>query len=114
MVSVTHTGNVKDENGIPLPGAHVVLVDNNTVGTITNENGSFIINGFEGQTFEIGHIGKSSTSVTLNRLIPAADYTLVDNAFELNEVVIGASTKKLWLTILGYASAFFIARKIFK
>ncbi len=39
------TGQVLDENGEGIPGANIVIKGNSTLGTVTNVEGNFYING---------------------------------------------------------------------
>lgn len=64
------TGNVKDALGEYVIGASV-LVKGTTVGTITDIDGNFMINGVDkGAVLEISYIGYVTQSVTVNDETP--------------------------------------------
>ncbi|WP_299776548.1 carboxypeptidase-like regulatory domain-containing protein [uncultured Formosa sp.] len=60
------SGKVQDHNNLPISYANIILVntqdDNKILGTITNENGYFIIENIESGTYnlEISFVGYSS------------------------------------------------------
>ena len=60
----TVTGIVSDSDGLPLPGA-TILVQGTTTGVTTDFDGNFSINVTEGQTLEISFVGYETTSIAV-------------------------------------------------
>ena len=50
------TGSVSDDNGIPLPGASIVI-EGTSDGTTTNFDGNFTIDASQGSTLVISYVG---------------------------------------------------------
>lgn len=81
------TGNVKDALGEYVIGASV-LVKGTTVGTITDIDGNFMINGVDkGAVLEISYIGYVTQSVTVNDETPI-NVVLKEDSETLEEVVV--------------------------
>lgn len=81
------TGNVKDALGDYVIGASV-LVKGTTVGTITDIDGNFMINGVDkGAVLEISYIGYVTQSVTVNDETPI-NVVLKEDSETLEEVVV--------------------------
>ena len=59
------SGNVTDENGIPLPGASVIVQGTNS-GVVTDFDGNFSIETSMGETLIISFVGYASQSITVN------------------------------------------------
>ena len=57
------TGIVSDENGVPLPGANVVI-DGTSTGVSTDFDGNFEIAASQGQVLAISFIGYTTVSYT--------------------------------------------------
>ena len=112
---VFHSGSVKDLDGLPLIGAHIVMVGDVTKGTITDFDGNFQIEGMEGESYQIGHIGKKTRTITLKKAMPAATYFLVDEGILLDGYTGYAPKKKkqnvLW-AMVGIATVLFAANKL--
>ena len=60
----TVTGVVSDPDGLPLPGA-TVIVQGTTTGVTTDFDGNFSINVSEGQTLEFSFVGYESSAVAV-------------------------------------------------
>lgn len=58
------TGNVSDENGIPLPGANVIIQGTN-IGVSTNFDGNYQIQAEQGQVLQFSYIGYMTQNVTV-------------------------------------------------
>jgi hypothetical protein len=58
----TISGIITDENGVPLPGATIVVVETND-GTTTDFNGNYTINAAEGQTINLSYVGYESLTL---------------------------------------------------
>ncbi len=59
------SGNVTDENGIPLPGASVIVQGTNS-GVVTDFDGNFSIETSIGETLVISFVGYASQSIIVN------------------------------------------------
>lgn len=96
----TVTGNVTDENGLPLPGATIVI--ENTINGVTSDfDGNYSITASEGETLIFSYVGYSNSKI----IIGAADnYDISlqpDNLLE--EVVVTSLGIKREKKALGYA-----------
>lgn len=88
------TGVVKDEKGLPIAGASVII-KNNSVGTRTNEAGEFSITAPFKSTLVFSNVGFNKTEVTLKSQ-KFIDVQLTSLTGALNEVVVVSyGTKKL-------------------
>ena len=84
----TISGNVTDQDGLPLPGANIV-VEGTGNGTQTDFDGNYTINASVGQTLVYSYVGQ----VTQRRIIGAAnsiDVQLIEDAQALDEVIVTA------------------------
>ncbi len=80
-------GTVTDEQGNPLVGVTVVVVDSNK-GTTTDINGQYSIAVPKGGILEFTYIGMSSQRITCGGGISNLDVTMKEDAARLDEVVI--------------------------
>jgi len=84
----TVSGNVTDQNELPLPGVSVVI-DGTTSGTQTDFDGNYTIDVEEGQTLRFSYVGQTTVERTVG-----ADATMnvqmEDDATQLEEVVLTA------------------------
>jgi TonB-linked SusC/RagA family outer membrane protein len=95
------SGTVTDQEGVPLPGATIVVLETND-GATTDFDGNYSISAAEGLTIEISFVGYESQKIVVNA---DADYnvTLVEgNA--LDEIVVTALGIKRAEKTLTYAS----------
>ena len=91
--SITVTGVVNDDNGVPLPGASVV-VKGTTTGTVTDFDGNYSIEVDPGAILVFSYIGYKTVEVAVNgnAIINA---TLPLDATQLDDVVVvGYGTQK--------------------
>ena len=61
----TISGTITDENGVPLPGATVIVVETND-GTTTNFDGNYSINASEGQTILLSYVGYETLTLKVS------------------------------------------------
>ena len=80
------TGSVSDDNGIPLPGASIVI-EGTSDGTTTNFDGNFTIDASQGSTLVISYVGYESQEIVVGSS-PINVQLISDNA--LDEVVVTA------------------------
>lgn len=88
-------GEVKDQQGLPLPGVSVVVKGSGT-GAITGGNGSYVISAPANATLTFSYIGYKSLEEPVNNRT-TINVKLADNNQELNEVVVvgyGSQKKK--------------------
>lgn len=91
----TVSGNVTDQNGLPLPGVSIVVVGT-TTGTQTDFDGNYSMMVDEGQTLRFSYLGQK----TANQLVGSSNIMNVqmdEDAQALEEVVVvgyGTSTKQ--------------------
>ena len=81
------TGIVSDENGVPLPGANVVI-DGTSTGVSTDFDGNFEIAASQGQVLAISFIGYTTQYITVSGQSNLNISLQLDN--ELEEVVVTA------------------------
>tara|TARA_B100000989_G_scaffold1979_1_gene1265 strand:+ start:5 stop:3214 length:3210 start_codon:yes stop_codon:yes gene_type:complete len=81
------SGVVLDDNGVPLPGANVIIEDTNT-GVSTDFDGNFQITASQGQVLAISYIGYTTQYVTVAGQSTINISLQLDN--ELEEVVVTA------------------------
>jgi TonB-linked SusC/RagA family outer membrane protein len=92
------SGTVTDDQGVPLPGATVIVVESNS-GTSTDFDGNYTINAEEGQTLAFSFVGYATQEVRVGTS-SSYDVTL-DSSNALDEVVVtslGISRQKRELT----------------
>lgn len=86
-------GTVTDENGVPLPGASVV-VKGTTTGTVTDFDGKYTIEVASNDTLVFSYIGYRTTEVLVNGA-SNIDASLMTDATQLDDVVVvGYGTQK--------------------
>ena len=81
----TVTGTVNDDQGLPLPGANVIIKDTNT-GTQTDFDGNYSISAATGQTLQFSYVGFKDQEVAVGASSRINITLTTDNA--LQEVVI--------------------------
>ncbi|MGB2172145.1 MAG: SusC/RagA family TonB-linked outer membrane protein [Flavobacteriaceae bacterium] len=84
----TITGTVNDENGLPLPGATVVI-EGTTQGVATDFDGNFSINANTGDVLIISYVGLASQRVTVGTS-NTIDVVVSGTTSALEEVVVTA------------------------
>ncbi|NKI33234.1 SusC/RagA family TonB-linked outer membrane protein [Croceivirga thetidis] len=97
----TITGNVTDQNGLPLPGVNIV-VEGTTNGTQSDFDGNYAISASEGQTLLFTYIGQKAE----RRAVGAGttiNVQMSEDAQALEEVVVTAQGIKREKKALGYA-----------
>ena len=85
-------GVVSDDNGVPLPGANVIIEDTNT-GVSTDFDGNFQINASQGQILAISFIGYTTQYITV------AGQTSLNISLELDNQL-----EEVVVTALGFAA----------
>ncbi|MDP5230461.1 MAG: SusC/RagA family TonB-linked outer membrane protein, partial [Cellulophaga sp.] len=95
------TGNVKDQNGAPLPGVTVLIIGT-TTGTTTDFDGNFKINAKQGDVLRFSYVGMKTTeiSVSTSKVI---NVTLEEDASALDEIVVTAFGIEQKQKSLGYS-----------
>lgn len=83
----TVTGKVTDENGLPLPGA-TILIQGTTTGASTDFDGNYSIIANSGDVLQISYIGYATTTRTVGSS-STIDVSLIPDS-QLDEVVVTA------------------------
>ena len=96
----TVTGNVTDADGIPLPGATIVI-ENSNRGVTTDFDGNFSIAAAEGETLVISYVGYADSNILVGEADNYAIGLQTDNLLE--EVVVTSLGIKREKKALGYA-----------
>lgn len=94
------SGTVTDENGVPLPGA-TVLVEGTSNGVSTDFDGNYSINASSGDTLVFSFVGYSNQSVVVGSSATVNVSLQPDNA--LSEVVVTALGVKRNVKAVGYS-----------
>ena len=94
------SGTVTDENGVPLPGA-TVLVEGTQNGVSTDFDGNYSINASTGDTLVFSFVGYSNQSVVVGSSATVNVSLQPDNA--LSEVVVTALGVKRNVKAVGYS-----------
>lgn len=81
------TGTVSDENGMPLPGATVVVEETNA-GTTSDFDGNYQISASTGQTLVFSYVGYESQSVAVG--VNMTIYINMIPSGQLDEVIVNA------------------------
>ena len=87
---ITISGTVTDQNGMPLPGANV-LVKGTTNGTQTDFDGNYTINADSNATLVFSYIGFARQEVAVNGQT-TVNVTMTEDASQLSEVVVTGYT----------------------
>ncbi|TXD82297.1 SusC/RagA family TonB-linked outer membrane protein [Subsaximicrobium wynnwilliamsii] len=98
---VSVTGKVTDENGMPLPGATVVI-QGTTTGASTDFDGNYAINASQGEVLEFRYVGYSTKSITVGASNVINASLALDNT--LDEVVVTALGISREKKSLGYST----------
>lgn len=85
----TITGNVKDHDGLPLPGGVSVLVVGTTTGTQTDFDGNYTIKASVGQVLRYSYIGQKTTDRKVGS-DSTMNLQMEEDAESLDEVVVTA------------------------
>ncbi len=98
----TISGNVTDQDGVPLPGVSVLVVDT-TNGTQTDFDGNYTIGVNEGQVLRFSYIGQKTTERTVGNE-STINVQLEEDAQALEEVIVtgqgsGIQRRKLSTTV---------------
>ena len=95
----TVSGSVSDENGVPLPGASIVVLETNN-GVTTDFDGAFSIDASEGNTISIQFVGYIAQEILVNQ---GSNYNIILQPDSLSEVVVVALGLSREKKSLGYA-----------
>ena len=87
----TISGTVSDENGLPLPGA-TVLISGTSTGTSTDFDGKYQLTANVGDVLEISYVGYATQSVTVGASSTYDVQMQTDNT--LDEVVVTGYTSQ--------------------
>ncbi len=82
----TISGNVTDQNGLPLPGVNVLVVGT-TNGTQTDFDGNYTISASEGDVLRFSYLGQRSVDRTVG-VSDTIDVQMEEDAQALEEVVV--------------------------
>lgn len=95
------TGNVVDDQNMPMIGVNVMIKGKPGVGTITDFDGNFVLEATEGDVLEISYVGYASQDV---KILAANSYNvqLKPDTETLEEVVVTALGIKRKSKALGY------------
>jgi TonB-linked SusC/RagA family outer membrane protein len=101
--TLTITGRVTDEKGVPIPSASVVLKSKKAKGIAADEQGNFKISASKGDVLVISSVNFVQKEVTVGSSTTLNVSLVASNATNLNEVVVTAMGIKRSDKALGYA-----------
>ncbi|WP_304063862.1 SusC/RagA family TonB-linked outer membrane protein [Pedobacter glucosidilyticus] len=84
--TISVSGVIKDEGGLPLPGV-AVTIKGTTSGTMTNENGQFKLNAPGNGVLQLKYLGFLSQEVAVNNRT-SINVTLKEDISRLDEVIV--------------------------
>lgn len=91
---ITITGTVRDENGLTLPGVSIAVAGNSKQGTVTDNNGKFVLDVYEGATLRVSYVGYTSQTLVITAATKVYNVILKENVQVAEEVVITAYGRK--------------------
>ncbi len=95
----TISGNVTDQNGLPLPGVSIVVVGT-TSGTQTDFDGNYTIAASEGQVLRFSYLGQKTVDKTVGSS-SAINVQMEEDAEALEEVIVTGYTSQRRSEITG-------------
>lgn len=97
----TISGTISDEKGIPLPGVNILIKSSN-VGTQSDFDGKYSIEVNQGEILIFSYLGFATKEVTVAST-DVIDVTMLEDAAQLEEVVVTAQGISQEKKALGYA-----------
>jgi len=91
---ITVTGTVRDSKGTPLPGANISVEGDAKRGTVTDNNGKFILDVKTGAIIRVSFIGFVAQKFTVSNDNKVFNVILVEDVKQADEVVVTAFGKK--------------------
>lgn len=91
---ITVIGTVTDSLNVKIPGVSIVVEGSPKIGTVTDNNGKFILEVNNGVTLKISYIGYKEQRVAVTSGIKALNIVLIEDSFMGDEVVITAMGQK--------------------
>lgn len=99
----TISGMVTDQNGVPLPAVNVFL-KGTTVGTQTDFDGNYALEGSEGQTLVFSYVGYETQEIVIGNQ-DVIDVSLREDASQLDEIVVLGYTAQTRGDVTGSVSS---------
>ncbi|GGA96338.1 TonB-dependent receptor [Mucilaginibacter rubeus] len=94
IADITVTGTVKDSKGVTLPGVSITVVDDPKRGTVTDNNGKFILDVKSGSVIRVSFIGFVPQTFTVSADNKLFNVVLLEDMKQADEVVVTAYGKK--------------------
>ena len=94
IADITITGTVRDSKGAPMQGVTIAVVNNPAVGTITDNNGKFILDVKDGAVIRVSFIGFVSQTFTVSPENKLFNIVLQEDVKQAEEVVVTAYGRK--------------------
>lgn len=99
--SLTVSGNITDESGMPLAGVNIII-QNTSIGTQSDFDGNYSIEVAEGATLIFSYLGFTTQTIIVDNQT-VINVTMAENASQLEEVVVTALGIKRNSKSLGYS-----------
>ncbi|WP_240049346.1 TonB-dependent receptor [Mucilaginibacter psychrotolerans] len=94
QADITITGTVRDGKGVTLPGVTISVADNPKKGTVTDNNGKFVLDVKEGAVIRVSFVGFISQTFTVSSDNKVFNVVLMEDVRQAEEVVITAYGKR--------------------
>jgi len=94
IADITVTGTVRDSKGATMQGVNIQVVGNPKVGTVTNNNGKFILDVKDGAVISVSFVGFITQTFTVNQDNKVFNIVLLDDVKQTQEVLITAYGRK--------------------
>lgn len=91
---ITITGTVRDTKGVTLPGVSITVPTNLKIGTVTDNNGKFVLDVPNGTVIKVSFVGFISQTFTVTPDRKVFDVVLAEDIKQTEEVVVTAYGKK--------------------
>ncbi|MFC0514778.1 TonB-dependent receptor [Mucilaginibacter angelicae] len=94
IADITITGTVKDSKGVTLPGVSVFVADDPKRGTMTDNNGKFVLDVKNGAVIKVSFIGFVTQTFTITPDNKTLNIVLAEDVKQADEVIVTAYGKK--------------------
>jgi len=94
ITDITITGTVRDNKGATLRGVNITVVDNPKVGTVTDNNGKFILDVKDGAVIRVSFVGFLPQTFTVSQENKLFNIVLLEDVQQAEEVVVSAYGRK--------------------
>ena len=94
IADITITGTVRDNKGVPMPRVTISVVGNPKLGTVTDDNGRFILDVKDGAVIRASFVGFVPQNFTVSQENKLFNIVLLEDVKQTEEVVVTAYGRK--------------------